>query len=194
MDPISRITIPEIIEHPWYNLELPERYQAVLDRLAEEQSELDQWLASCKIDQALVDEREQLLKLMVKEAGKQVTDRSMGTVGALQIVDYQREDIKHINLTHAAIEEGSPGIEVCMEAMRDFCGSFFLPSGLMARVSPRRQRRRQRWRRGGSWSACTRFESPSTMAPSSPRQMNSQVPSLDHWFFHVACNYGIQSE
>lgn len=114
VDPISRITIPEIIEHPWYNLELPERYQAVLDRLAEEQSELDQWLASCKIDQSLVDEREQLLKLMVKEAGKKVADRSMGNVGALQIVDYQRQDIKHINLTHAAIEVGSPGIEVCL--------------------------------------------------------------------------------
>lgn len=117
MDPISRITIPEIIEHPWYNLELPERYQAVLDRLAEDQSELDQWLASCQIDQSLVDEREQLLKLMVKEAGKQVADRSMGNVGALQVVDYNRQDIKHINLTHAAIEVGSPGIEVCRPAL-----------------------------------------------------------------------------
>lgn len=114
VDPISRITIPEIIEHPWYNMELPEKYQSVLDRLAVQQGEVDEWLGSCEIDQGLVDEREDLLRLMVKEAGTQVTDRSMHNVGALQIVDYQRQDIKHINLMHAAIEVGSPGIEVCV--------------------------------------------------------------------------------
>ncbi len=112
VDPISRITIPEIIEHPWYNMELPEKYQSVLDRLATQQAEVDAWLASCQIDQTLVDEREDLLRLMVKEAGTQVTERSMHNMGALQIVDYQRQDIKHINLMHAAIEVGSPGIEV----------------------------------------------------------------------------------
>jgi serine/threonine protein kinase len=41
IDAKKRITIEDIERHPWYRRALPQRYQAVLDRLAEHQKEIE---------------------------------------------------------------------------------------------------------------------------------------------------------
>ena len=50
VDPKKRITVRGIMEHPWYNKQLPAKYQDALDRIEEQQAVLEKHVQQIKLD------------------------------------------------------------------------------------------------------------------------------------------------
>lgn len=107
VDHKQRITVKQIMNHEWYNMPLPPRYQKVLDNLNAEQRELDAVNAAQEYDADLMDTRNEAIVFLVKEAARKASPSIMSDMASLQIVDYLRDDIKHINLTRAAVYKGA---------------------------------------------------------------------------------------
>ena len=51
VDPSKRITLAQIMQHPWFNRRLSAKYQQALDRQAKQQAELDRHVQMRRIDQ-----------------------------------------------------------------------------------------------------------------------------------------------
>ena len=50
VDPKKRITVRGIMQHPWYNKQLPAKYQDALDRIEEQQAVLEKHVQQIQLD------------------------------------------------------------------------------------------------------------------------------------------------
>lgn len=65
----ERITIPEILNHPWYKMPLPANYAAAEKELLKDQSKVDNYIRSRSISTAAKQARDNQLKDIVEQAG-----------------------------------------------------------------------------------------------------------------------------
>lgn len=68
VDPKKRITITQIMQHPWYNLPLPPRYQQALNDLQGEQAAMEKRANSIRVDEHLLVERSKAIEQVIEEA------------------------------------------------------------------------------------------------------------------------------
>ncbi|KAK9834291.1 hypothetical protein WJX81_004049 [Elliptochloris bilobata] len=111
VDPAKRISVPQILEHPWYKKPLAPEFQAAADKLAKQQAELDAHMRYRKLDQARINERDSALDAILREATAPPPSRASGTglaggrahVRPLQAVDASAPKVRRVDLTEAAL-------------------------------------------------------------------------------------------
>ncbi|BDA44043.1 Serine/threonine-protein kinase SAPK3 [Coccomyxa sp. Obi] len=110
LDPTKRITIPEIMRHAWYTKALRPEHQAALDRVHEEQRQVDEHLRHRKLDPVKVAERNKRLEQLVDEACSAEALQDISSHGRqlrpLHVLDFKHREIKRLDLTERAVLEG----------------------------------------------------------------------------------------
>lgn len=103
IDPRKRITIPEIMKHPWYNKDLASGHQKALERLQHEQAQVDEYISSRRLDQAKVEQRNKRIAEMVDKACTKGGKSEKSHVRPLQALNLVNDGCERLDLTDQAV-------------------------------------------------------------------------------------------
>lgn len=101
IDSSKRISLQGIRDHPWYHMPLPEQYLVGEQKIREGQDKIDDYLASRKISQTAVVQRNKQLQLMVDQSA--MRPNPAGST--------RQHPLVRIDLREASVMEGPSGTD-----------------------------------------------------------------------------------
>ncbi|KAK9809819.1 hypothetical protein WJX73_009694 [Symbiochloris irregularis] len=109
VNPKDRISVADILKHPWMAKELPEPYQGQLTKIRSQNKELADHMAKRTLDSVKVNERNQQLREIVDSAcEKETASKSFHNLRPLHVMDFKKGPLKRINLSEEFVLAEGP--------------------------------------------------------------------------------------
>lgn len=146
VDPKQRITIAEIIQHPWFCQEMPEPYAHSLEKMREQNQALAAHVSKRTLDRGKVELRDKELRDIVdRGCEKELAAGSHHSLRPLHTLDLKKAPLKRVNLTEEYVLAKGPDPESESPIVTERCAPSQSSSNLAGKAQ-KAQESKHTWR------------------------------------------------